>query len=72
MYLIYSFLPLEPDVALHLNKFKFLSLKIRCFVSSLVEIGQVVLEKIMRFVNVFSLFPGYLSLKIYLNKLESH
>ena len=49
-----------------------------CFVPSLVEIGPVVLEKIedfFNFVNVFSLFRNYLSLKkdgtLHLNKLES-
>ena len=46
---------------------------IECFVSSLVEIGQVVLKK-MFFINIFLLFHYYLSLEkhvaLHLNKLE--
>ena len=49
----------------------------RCIVPSLVEIGQVVLERkiFFNFVNVFSLFGNYHPLikggVLYLNKLES-
>ena len=48
----------------------------RCFVLNLVEIGPLVLEeKILNFVNVFSLFRKYLPLKngvaLHLNKNES-
>ena len=46
-----------------------------CFVSNLVKIGPVVLEKkILKFVNVFSLFSNYLPLEkggaLHLNKTE--
>ena len=43
----FYYLPLEKDMALHLNKFEFLHP--RCFVQSLVEIGTVVPEKILKF-----------------------
>ena len=43
--------------------------------AGLVEIGPVVIEKIFKFVNVFSLFRNYLPLEkgwvLHLNKLES-
>ena len=47
-----------------------------CFLPSLVEIGPLVLEKvILNFINVFSLFCNYLPLEkgraLHLNKLES-
>ena len=46
-----------------------------CFVPSLVEIGQVDLEKtIFKFLNVFSFFPYYLPLEkrgLHFNKFES-
>ena len=63
----------ENLLVFHLNKLEFPSP--RCFVPRLVEIGPVVLEKILKFRKcVFSRFRNYLPVEkggvLYLNKLE--
>ena len=70
-----NYLPLEKDVAIHLNKI-WIHFAPGCFVTSLVEICLVVLEKrFLNFVIVFLLFRNYHPLEnsmvLHLNKLES-
>ena len=50
--LFQNYLPLQKGGALHLNKF-WIPLTQRCFLSSLVEIGPVVLEKKIKMWKVY-------------------
>ena len=70
--LFHNYLPFEKGGPLHLNKVYFSSPKDALIVQSLVDIGPVVLEKIIfkfchrkffKFVNAFSLFHNYLPLE---------